>query len=298
MLHRLHATDSSDSPLVRHLLTTYLHTFGNYKIAWKKSLILASVDILFLTRWYNSRSSEWAWSATDPQHTHHKDAGSQKTRVRLRPQNVGEGNEELQRSRDRRVGTSGHVNRHEQTHQGARNQNIYRPPMKEAARWCFQSCQSVQEGFPCDHYPWCIETHLQAPRTFSNLFNLHLTWSTPRPDMLDVRTVSKRAVGILLECFLVIIVLSKMYRVSMTFIWILKHRLHVPSMSPFLLHFQNWFSAVPMVLFTCDVKKIKGDARKNCDVDDTCKRAFTCKSTWTDSNFLMTLVYSIILLLW
>ena len=68
---------------------------------------------------------------------------------------------------------------------------FYHPPMKEAGRWCFQSRLSVcvfrrGRGVQCDHYPWCIVTHILAPRTFSNLLNLDLTWNPPpRPDMLD-----------------------------------------------------------------------------------------------------------------
>ena len=123
-----------------------------------------------INTWYNSRSSKWTWSATDSQYTHHKDAGPQKARVRLRPQNVGEGNKELQRSRDRRFGESGYVNRHEQTHQGSRNQicfqNPYRPPIR-GGNVIFSVASvslSVQEGLgvPWDHYPWCIESHSTA----------------------------------------------------------------------------------------------------------------------------------------
>ena len=147
-----------------------------------------------INTWYNSRSSKWTWSATDSQYTHHKNAGSQKARVRLRPQNVGEGNKELQRSRDRGIGTGGYVYRHEQTHQGSRNQicfqNLYCPPIKEAGMWFFQLYLSFCPfrrgwGVPCDHYPWCIVPHHTRTPSLSDMFKLvqlgphctlHPTW--------------------------------------------------------------------------------------------------------------------------
>ena len=55
---------------------------------------------------------------------------------------------------------------------------------------------------------------------------------------------------------------------------LLKARLHVPSLSPFFIQFKMGPSS-SMELYTQNVKKIKGAARKHGDVDGTCKRALT-----------------------
>ena len=89
------------------------------------------------------------------------------------------------------------------------------PANKAAIRWYLQSCRSVivsvHIGFICDHYPLCIEPqntwplpgHIQTFSTWTSLYR-------ESPDMLnwlgqyEERGVGKRAVHILLECYLVL----------------------------------------------------------------------------------------------
>ena len=50
---------------------------------------------------------------------------------------------------------------------------------------------------------------------------------------------------------------------------------HLLSNSQLYLRFKKWIERSPMVLFTHKVKKIKGAAHKNGNIDSMCKRAFT-----------------------
>ena len=45
-------------------------------------------------------------------------------------------------------------------------------------------------------------------------------------------------------------------------------------MSQFFVPFKNWIQCNPMAPFTQDIKKIKGAAHKNGDIDATCKQDF------------------------
>ena len=73
-------------------------------------------------------------------------------------------------------------------------------------------------------------------------------------------TVNKRAVRIPLD----LIIFTVRFRFC----------LHVPSMLPFFVPFRKCIEYSPMVLFTPDVKKIKGAAHtKKRDIDVTCKQA-------------------------
>ena len=83
-------------------------------------------------------------------------------------------------------------------------------------------CLSTGDS-PCDHYLWCIEPHhtgtplIPAPRPCpSGYIQTCSTWTSlyrdPAPDMFkpvyfETRMFGMRAVGILVECFLVISVL-------------------------------------------------------------------------------------------
>ena len=55
----------------------------------------------------------------------------------------------------------------------------------------------------------------------------------------------------------------------------IKARLHVPSKSPFFCNVLKWVQCSPIVLFTHNVKKIKGAINKNSYIDDTCKQTHT-----------------------
>ena len=47
---------------------------------------------------------------------------------------------------------------------------------------CPSVSHSVQDGSPCDHYPWCIGSHCTGP-----LWLLHQTWDHPKPCPLNNR---------------------------------------------------------------------------------------------------------------
>ena len=54
--------------------------------------------------------------------------------------------------------------------------------------------------------------------------------------------------------------------------------LTIPSTSSFFVPFENGFNAFFMVMFTCNIKKIKGAVHTNGDIDGPCKRAFSNSS--------------------
>ena len=95
--------------------------------------------------------------------------------------------------------------------------NFYRLPTKLRDGYVFSRvCLSVilftGRGIPCDHYPQFIGPHhtVTPPNTHTPDIAPHGTGTPPPPDMFKLvhyaaRTVGKRTVGILQECFLVTI---------------------------------------------------------------------------------------------
>ena len=76
----------------------------------------------------------------------------------------------------------------------------------------------------------------------------------------------------------------------------LKARLHMPPKSPFLYHLK-WNQCSPAALFTYNIKKFKGAAHKNGNVDAMCKQNLkngskyvtitkTFEGLWTFKNVL------------
>ena len=87
---------------------------------------------------------------------------------------------------------------------------FYRPPTKLREGDVFSRvCHYVQEGSPCDHYPWPLPQaspyrDLRGPYCTGT----HLGPTTPAPEHIkfvhyEAHAVGKRAVGILPECILV-----------------------------------------------------------------------------------------------
>ena len=77
--------------------------------------------------------------------------------------------------------------------------------------------------------------------------------------------------------------LAEQIRSTATFF--MKLHLQVPSTSPFFVPFKNGFNGDPMVLFTHNVKKIKGAAHKNGDVDGRCKRGLRIDCVFQPISF-------------
>ena len=64
-------------------------------------------------------------------------------------------------------------------------------------------CHSVQASVPCDHYQWCIGTHhTRTPLPWPSLYRDPPSETCSYLFIISARTVGKRAVDILLECFL------------------------------------------------------------------------------------------------